>query len=79
MRSVELQHLRATSNALDVINAMTNKGAVTNYNSEALEAIRSAFNGRVLQAIQDEESIDDIMLHDHLIAKTMEDPDSPME
>ena len=40
----------------------------------------SAFNDRVLQAIQDEDRVDEIILHDHLreaIAKTMEDPDSP--
>ena len=45
-----------------------------------LEAILSAFNDCVLQAIQDEDRVDDIVLHDHLreaIAKTMQDPDSP--
>ena len=34
----------------------------------------------MLQAIQDEERVDEIFLHDHLreaIVKTMEDPDSP--
>ena len=59
---------------------MTNKEAVTDYSPEAVEAILSAFNDRVLQAIQDEDRVDDIVLHDHLreaIAKTMEDPDSP--
>ena len=72
--------LNATSNALDVINAMTSKEAVTDYSPEAVEAILSAFNDHVLQAIQDEERVDDIILHDHLreaIVKTMEDPDSP--
>ena len=72
--------LDATSNALDVINAMTSKEAVTDYSPEAVEAILSAFNNRVLQAIQDEERVEDIILHDHLgeaIVKTMEDPDSP--
>ena len=57
---------------------MTNKEAVTDYSPEAVEAILGAFNDRVLQAIQDEDRVDD--LHDHLreaIAKTMEDPDSP--
>ena len=61
-------------------NAMTNKGAATDYSPEAVEAILSAFNDRVLQAIQDEERVDDVILHDHLreaISKTMEDPDSP--
>ena len=58
--------LDATSNALDVIDAMTNKEAVTDYSPEAVEAILSAFNDRVLQAIQDEERVDDIILHDHL-------------
>ena len=59
---------------------MTNKEAVTDYSPEAVEAILSAFNDRVLQAIQDEDRVDDIILHDHLreaIAKTMEDPFSP--
>ena len=59
---------------------MTNKEAVTDYSSEAVEAILGAFNDRVLQAIQDEDRVDDFVLHDHLreaIAKTMEDPDSP--
>ena len=59
---------------------MTNKGAVTDYSPEAAEAILSAFHDRVLQAIQDGDRVDDIILHDHLreaIAKTMEDPDSP--
>ena len=72
--------LDATSNALDVINAMPNKEAVTDYSPEAVEAILGAFNDRVLQAIQDEDKVDDIVLHDHLreaIAKTMADPDSP--
>ena len=55
--------LDAASNALDVINAMTSKEAVTDYSPEAVEAILSAFNGRVLQAIQDEESVNDIILH----------------
>ena len=54
----------ATSNALDVINAMNNKEAVTDYSPEAVEAIPGAFNDRVLQAIQDEDRIDDIVLHD---------------
>ena len=79
-RAAASKVLDATSNALDVINAMTNKGAVTDYSPEAVEAILSAFNDRVLQAIQDEERVDDIILHDHLrqaIATTMEDPDSP--
>ena len=79
-RAAASKVLDATSNALDVINAMTNKEAVTDYSPEAVEAILGAFNDRVLQAIQDEDSIDDIVLHDHLreaIAKTMEDPDSP--
>ena len=72
--------LETTSNALDVINAMTNTEAVTDYSPEAVEAILGAFNDRVLQAIQDEDRVDDIALHDHLreaIAKTREDPDSP--
>ena len=50
------------------------------YSPEAVEAILGAFNDRVLQAIQDEDRVDDIVLHDHLreaIAKTVEDPDSP--
>ena len=53
---------------------------MTDYSPEAVEAILSAFNDRLLQALQDEERVDDIILHDHLreaIAKTMEDPDSP--
>ena len=69
MRSVGLQRLKvldATSNALDVINAMTSKEAVTDYSPEAVEAILGAFNDRVLQAIQDEDRVDDIVLHDHL-------------
>ena len=52
--------LDATSNALDVINSMTNKEAVTDYSPEAVEAILGAFNDRVLQAIQDEDRVDDI-------------------
>ena len=62
------------------INAMMSKEAVTDYSPEAVEAILNAFNDRVLQAIQDEERVDDKILHDHLreaIAKTMEDPDYP--
>ena len=39
--------------SLDVINAMTCNGAVTDYSPDAVEAILSAFNDRVLQAIQD--------------------------
>ena len=35
---------------------MTNKGAVTDYSPEAVEAILGALNDRVLQAIQDEDS-----------------------
>ena len=76
-RAAASKVLDATSNALDVINAMTNK---TDYSPEAVEAILGAFNDRVLQAIQDEDRVDDVVLHDHLreaIAKTMEDPDSP--
>ena len=79
-RAAASKVLDATSNALDVINAMTNKEAVTDYSPESVEAILGAFNDRVLQAIQDEDRVDDIVLHDHLreaIAKTMEDPDSP--
>ena len=74
-RAAASKVLDATSNALDVINAMTNKEAVTDYSPEAVEAILGAFNDRVLKAIQDEDRV-----HDHLreaIAKTMEDPDSP--
>ena len=70
----------ATSNALDAINAMTSKEAATDYSPGAVEAILSAFNDRVLQAIQDEDRVDDITLHGHLreaTVKTMEDPDSP--
>ena len=79
-RAAASKVLDATSNALDVINAMTNKGAVTDYSPEAVEALLSAFTARVLQAIQDEDRVDDIILHDHLreaIAKTMKHPDSP--
>ena len=53
---------------------------MTDYSPEAVEAILGAFNDRVLQAIQDEDRVDDIVLRDHLreaIAKTMEDPESP--
>ena len=63
--------LDATSNALDVIN---------DYSPEAVEAILSAFSDRLLQAIQDEDRVDDVILHDYLreaTAKTMENPDSP--
>ena len=63
-----------------VINAMTSKEAVTDYSSEAVEAIHSAFNDRVLLAIQHEERVDDIILRNHLrqaIVKTMENPESP--
>ena len=45
---------------------MTSKEAVTDYSPEAVEAILSAFNDRVLQAIHDEERVDDIILHGHL-------------
>ena len=79
-RAAASKVLDATSNTLDIINTMTNKGAGTDYSPEAVEAILSAFNDRVLQAIQDEGRVDDIILHDHLreaMAKTMEDPDSP--
>ena len=79
-RAAAARALDATSNALDVINAMTSKEAVTDHSPEAVEAILSAFNDRVLKAIHDEESVDDIILPDHLreaIVKTMEDPDSP--
>ena len=58
---------------------MINKEAVTDYSPEAVEAILGAFNDRVLQAIQDEDRVDEIVLHDHLreaIAKTKKDPDS---
>ena len=74
-RAAAARVLNATSNALDVINAMTSKEAVTDYSPEAVEAILSPFHDRVLQAIQDEERVDDIILHDHLreaIVKTME-------
>ena len=79
-RAAAARVLDATSNALDVINAMTSKETVTDYSPQAVEAIRSAFNDRVLQAIHDEQRVDDIIIHDHLreaIVKTMEDPDSP--
>ena len=61
---------------------MTNKEAVTDFRPEAVEAILSTFNDRVLLAIQDEDRVDEIILYDRLreaiaIAKTMEDPDSP--
>ena len=49
------QILEATGSALDVIHAMTKKEAVTDFTPEAVEAILSAFNDRVLQAIHDEE------------------------
>ena len=78
-RAAASKVLDATSNALGVINTMTSKEAVTDYSPEAVEAILGAFNDRVLQAIQDEDRVDDVVLHDHLreaIAKTMEDPDS---
>ena len=65
-RAAASKVLDATSNALDVVNAMTNKEAVTDYSPEAVEAILGAFNDRVLQAIQDEDRVDDIVLHDHL-------------
>ena len=64
-RAAASKVLDATSNALDVINAMTNKEAVTDYSPEAVEAILGAFTDRVLQAIQDEDRVDDIVLHDH--------------
>ena len=54
-RAAATKVLDATSNALDVISAMTNKEAVTDYSPEAVEAILGAFNDRVLQAIQDED------------------------
>ena len=60
-RTAASKVLDATSNALDVINAMTNKEAVTDYSPEAVEAILGAFNDRVLQAIQDEDRVDDIV------------------
>ena len=72
-RAAAARVLDATSNALDVIDAMTNKGAATDYSPEAVAAILSAFNDRALQA-------DDIILHGYFreaIAKTIEDPDSP--
>ena len=73
MRSVGLQQLGCW-------NAVTTKEAVTDYSPEAVEAILSAFNDHVLQAIQDEDRVDDIMCHVHLreaVAETMENPDSP--
>ena len=63
-RAAAARVLDATSNALDGINAMTNKEAVTDYSPEAVEAILSACNDRVFQAIQHEERVDDIILHD---------------
>ena len=74
-RASSARVLDATSNALDVINAMTNKEAVTDYSPEAVEAILSAFSHRVLQAIQDEDRVDDLILHDQLreaVVETME-------
>ena len=65
-RAAAARVLDSTSNALDVINAMTSKEAETDYSGEAVEAIISAFNDRVLQAIYDEERVDDIVLHNHL-------------
>ena len=79
-RAAAARVLDATDNALDVINAMTSKEAVTYYSPQAVGAILSAFNDRVLQAIQDEDRVDDVILHDHLraaIVKAIEDPDSP--
>ena len=78
-RAAAARVLDATSTALDVVNAMTSKEAVTDYSPEAAEAILSAFNDRLLKAIQDEGRVDDIILHDHpteAIIKTMEDPDA---
>ena len=60
-RAAASKVLDATSNALDVINAMTNKEAVTDYSPEAVEAILGAFNDLVLQATQDEDRVDDIV------------------
>ena len=73
-RAAAAKVLDATSTALDVICAMTS--------TEAFRSGRSYPKciDRVLQAIQDEDRVDDIILHDHLreaIVKTMEDPDSP--
>ena len=56
--------LEATGNALDVINAISNKEAVTDFNNDAVEAILSAFNDHVLKAINDEDRTDEIILHD---------------
>ena len=77
-RATASKVLDATSNALDVINAMTKKEVVTDYSPKAVEAMLGV-NDRVLQAIQGEDRIDDIVLHDHLreaIAKTIKDPNS---
>ena len=56
MRCVGLQQLGCWMlHLLDVIDAMTSKEAVTDFCPEAVEAILSAFNDRVLQAIHEEE------------------------
>ena len=47
-RGAAARVLDATSNALDVIIAMTSKEAVTDYSPEAVKAILSAFNDRSL-------------------------------
>ena len=72
--------LEATGSALDVINAMTSGEAVTDFSPGAVEAILSAVYDRVLQAMQDEDRVDEIILHEHLreaISRTMEDPAFP--
>ena len=61
-RAAAARMLDATSNALDLINAMTLKEAVSDYSPEAIEAVLSAFNDRVLQAIHDEDRVHDIIL-----------------
>ena len=74
------QRNAAAARVLDVFKAMTKKEAVTDYSPEAVETILSALSYRVLPAIQDEDRVDEIILHDHLrkaIVKTMEAPDFP--
>ena len=72
-RAAASKVLDATSNALDVIHAMTNKEAVTDYSPEAVEAILGAFNNRVLQAIQAEDRFH-CQNHDVTVGRTSPTP-----
>ena len=77
-RAAASKVLDATSNALDVINAMTNKEAVTDYSPEAVEAILGAFNDRKVDVENATASVHSFSWHATETRCTARDIQSPL-